>query len=183
MNTSRPLDSMEQALILTEQLSPLTVVGVMRLSNGPTPMKLREALSILQRRLPVLQARIEQEDDRQILAISPDTPPIPMQHQTRQDDEQWRAVVDSELNRQVETNPGPLLRCTYLSSPNGDALSELVLAFHHVLVDAVAGLHLCHLLLEVCQMAGATETAEDAATVQALPHKAPGAVHDPPIGG
>jgi len=60
------------------------------------------------------------------------------------------------LNHRVDITSGPLLRCHYLIDQNGEN-ADLVLTFHHTIVDAASGMHLFHKLLEFCAGVQATD--------------------------
>lgn len=94
--------------------------------------------------------------------------PIPLRQLERRDDETWRGAAEAELNQRIDIASGPLLRCAYVApaNENGDTpaergRSELILTFHHTVMDAVSGAPLLRQLLTLCEEPeGETELAD-----------------------
>ena len=53
----------------------------------------------------------------------------------------WHGVVESELSLPFDTFPGPLMRATVLSGPDG---ASIALTFHHAIVDGLSGTRILH---------------------------------------
>src|SRR5712691_6536201 len=96
----RALGSMESALNLTDVFSPLNLVTVARVSDGPSPAALRQALDALQARRPELRARLGQRGGRPCFEPA-GRAPIPLQTLTPGSGDDWRAVVEAELNTRL----------------------------------------------------------------------------------
>lgn len=146
----RDLGSMEQALLVADAFSALTVLSVLRLANGSTPEVLQQALAMLQRRHPLLRAKIGYQNGRPAFEISESAPPIPVHVVDWQDDRQWQVMARAELNQCVDTTIAPLLRCTYLYGAGDNTPSDLIVAYHHTIMDAASGIRLHHQLLSWC---------------------------------
>ena len=85
---------MEQALTLMNTFAPLTVVAVLDLRNAPPPERLRSALDILQRRKPLLRARIERGTWGGY-RFAPTEQPIPLEVLERPGDGHWQLARPS----------------------------------------------------------------------------------------
>ncbi len=146
----RPLGNMEHALTLTGQFEPFSVVGVLRLLNGPTPEALRRALDRLQREQPLLNVGITAQGKRFYFTESTDSPPIPLQIDAWQDDMQWQTVAAAALNTAVNIQTAPLIRCTYLYQTGKNKVVDLIFVYHHAIMDAASGVQFYHRLLSLC---------------------------------
>jgi hypothetical protein len=142
----RALGSMETALNITDSFSPLNLVSVARLSDGPSPTDLRKALDALQSRRPELRARIALSGGRPYFEPA-GRAPIALQTITPQYATDWQGVAEAELNTRLPSEAGPLARCTYLYRPEAGAVSDVVLTFHHTIVDGGSALGLWRELL------------------------------------
>ena len=144
---------MEQAFLVTETFAPLTVVSVLRLANGPAPETLARALARLQQRQPLLRAYLRRHRGRAVLDLDAAAPPIPMRLVGWRDEQQWRGVAKTELNARVDPTIAPLMRCVYLYGAGDNAPSDLIVAYHHTIMDAASGIQLYHQLLTLCAAA------------------------------
>ena len=144
----RALGSMETALSLTDAFSPLNLVSIARLSDGPSPGAVRQALDALQARRPELRASIAARDGRLYFEAGGPAP-IPLQIVTPRSEHEWQSVAEAELNQRLPSAAGPLARCTYLYRPGPAAPSEIVLTLHHTIVDGGSALGLWRELLKL----------------------------------
>ncbi len=142
----RELGTFERAQTLVGRIATLNAVVVLRLLAGPSSQVLTQALTLLQRRHPLLRARIEPRGRR--LFFTPGVGATAFRQLPRQDDSQWQAVAAAELDTPFAFSAGPLWRCTYLVAPD-QPTSELLLTFHHAVMDATSGLALCQELLSL----------------------------------
>jgi hypothetical protein len=147
----RALGSMETALNLTDAFSALNLVSVARVSDGPSPAALRQALDALQARRPELRVRIGRVArglrGGRFYFVPAGRASIPLQTVIPADNDDWQAVVESELNTRLPSATGPLARCTYLYRPQPGEPSEIVLSLHHTIVDGSSALSLWRELL------------------------------------
>ncbi|MCP4426700.1 MAG: hypothetical protein GY803_19580 [Chloroflexi bacterium] len=144
------LGSIEQMWALAGEFSGFAAVSVLHLQNGPDPDTLRQALNQLQRRQPLLQAKIEVKNRRFYFAFPPNVPPIPLQIAARQDGEQWRQAATEALNQTLDIGVAPLMRCVYLYQPEPDTTVDLIFIYHHAIIDAVSSLNFYEQLLSLC---------------------------------
>ena len=154
----RALGSFERALLVQDRHGPFHIVAVVQLGGAPGPDVLRAALKLLQQRHALLAARVRQAKGRPYFEAIPD-PPVPMSVLARQDDEAWRAVAESELGRPIDTDRGPLFRCTYLFDAEGGR-AEVVLALAHPIIDAPGCMLLVDELLRFAQQLAEGRTPE-----------------------
>ncbi len=143
----RRLGHFEEALTLTDEHAPLNAVAVVRLADGPAPEVLRAALAELRRRHPLLRARLVRSVRGH--AFVEGAPEIPLAEAERASEESWQALAENELSTAVDTATGPLMRATYLTSPESER-AELVLTFHHAAMDATSATAFLGELLERC---------------------------------
>lgn len=134
----------------------LVAVGVIHLAGGPEPEALCQALRVVQARHPLLRARLGTRSGRPAFEVLDPAPPIQF------DVAEWTAEADTLARAQRMLNepfaPGevPLLRVAYLAS---EERSDLLLAFHHAMMDAPSAARLVHDLLTACAMGeGGRET-------------------------
>lgn len=161
----RELGTFETAATLTNERHAFVVVVVVRLAAAKSPERLRYALDALQRRHPPLAVRIVEHGG--CFRYEPEgTPRIPLRVVERAGEEHWREVTERELDARIDAVRGPLARCTFLAPPEplGDTPAEILLSFHHAIVDAASGTALVGELLRLCGPAdGPVEPAVDEA--------------------
>ena len=145
----RQLGGFESAQAWTGASFPYNAVTVLRLAGRPDEERLRRALAGLQRRHPLLRARLERRGSRWWFDVG-ESAPIPLRRVERQSDEAWRPVAEEELNTALEIGTAPLARCVLVASAADDAASEIVICLHHAIIDATSGATICRQLLEMC---------------------------------
>lgn len=138
----RKLGAFESALTLSDEHVPLNVVVVLRLAAGPSPEALRRALDALQQRHPLLRVRIVQRGggytfDRGRGAA------VALRLTEREDSRAWVAEAEAELGERIDLAGVPM-RCVYLTA---DRACEILLTFHHAIMDATSAVNLCRELL------------------------------------
>jgi hypothetical protein len=151
----RSLGRFETALTLTGEHAPFVVAVVLCLADDPGEAALRAALDALQARRPMLRARIAGDGPRDF-RFAAGAPPVPLRSLPRRDPEAWRALAEDELNTPLDRRRGPLLRCTRLAGGGGSA--DLVLGFHHAILDAASG---AALVVELLALLAAAEGGGD----------------------
>ncbi len=147
MFLNRKLGSFEQTWVMMDEFVPVLFVGVLHLTNGPAAKVLRQALSLMQRRHPLLRVAIANRGGNRHFVGSGNPPEIPLKVLKRTGTDQWREVAERELNTAVDTSRPPLCRCTYLQ---GSADSEFIFTFHHTIIDSRAGMTFVDELLSLC---------------------------------
>jgi hypothetical protein len=153
---SRALGAFETAQALTNAHTPFNVVAVLTLRNGPGDRTLRQALDAVQERHPLLRSRLEPVDGG--FFFTPTTRPMSLETLDRVDDSTWIEVAERELGRALDTESGPLARCLSVGGAAGEAESELLLTFHHSIMDATSGTNVVRELLTACAAIESGET-------------------------
>jgi len=149
----RELGIFETAATLSNDHAAFVVVAVVRLDGVVAVERLRGALDVLQRWHAPLAVRIVERSGR--FFYEPEgTPPIPLRVVERSGEEDWWPVAEAEVNERVDSAVGPLLRCVYVRPPGGEGgegQSELMVTFHHAIMDEVSGAEVLGELLEMIQ--------------------------------
>jgi len=134
---SRALGAFETAQALTNAHTPFNIVAVLPLRNGPDEETLRLAVDQLQQRHPLLRSKLEPVGGG--FLFSPTTRPISLEGIDRANDSTWVEVTERELGRPLDTDSGPLARCLRIAGSVREVESEVVLTFHHSIMDATSG--------------------------------------------
>jgi hypothetical protein len=142
----RELGSLERGLTRTDLYAPFNVVSVARISGPLQADTLRAALDHLQARHTLLNVRIEHQGGRFWFAAS-NGGPIQLEILPRAGDDAWLAAVEAELGKRISTQTGPLLRCVFLP-PSDDRRGEIILTYHHSIMDGTSSIVLWRELLE-----------------------------------
>ena len=137
----RKLGIFERALLRSDQHLPFNVVGSLALENPPPPAKVHAALSLLQQRHPFLRTTIV----NQAFELLPDSI-FTFNVIQRENDMHWMDIVEQEMNTRLELSAG-LFRINYLYE---ERHAELILTFHHAIIDATCGMNLINELLSAC---------------------------------
>ncbi|MFO0623075.1 MAG: condensation domain-containing protein [Polyangia bacterium] len=130
----RALADMERAFYLLDcgtRFNGIQVVSIQGVIEEPL---LRLSLDRLQARHPLLRVRLT-GDDKTLGFTEDGAGPLPLLVLDRQGDDHWQAVVDIELNRPFVRTDDHLTRLLWLRGPKR---SELVIAHHHVIADALS---------------------------------------------
>jgi hypothetical protein len=134
--TLRRLSSFERLFWLMDQDRPAHIGLVAQISGKTTPAEWRRALAAVQRRHPLLTARIEADADgvpwfRQTLLA-----PIPFRITTGDPESDWHRALAEELVRPFDLGTAPLVRAVVIQ---GDDRAAFMLLMHHSVGDALAG--------------------------------------------
>jgi hypothetical protein len=141
----RALGSVETAMAFSNEIAPLTVVCAMELRGELSESQLADALRRLQARHPVLRVRLSKQDG--VYCFDPTgTPEIPLTI-AHAETVSWAELVEEEMNRRIDAETGPLIRCTYLRG----ASTWIVVSFHHSIIDGTAAMGLLDELLFLSQ--------------------------------
>ena len=127
----------------------LTPAGLVRVRGGILQHKpLEKALAVLQNRHPKLRARIVKgERARYFFEEMDEAPPIPMEIQTLGDDlDYWRLFIKQANTLPFDTGKGPLMRVYVLNQRDGKSC-DLILVWHHAIVDGPSVFTIFHELL------------------------------------
>ena len=131
----RPLSPVEQVIWRLDQGASLNVTMVCRIRGPVSEVALRRALDYVQQMHPCLQVRIEESMVGPAFC-SRNVPCIPL---TQLDVplDRCTPIVESEINRAIPSQIGPLARCVYLR--HSQEMHHLLVTFHHVVGDGISG--------------------------------------------
>lgn len=140
---------MEQAFTLTNEAFPLCVVCVLHIKTGPEVPKLKAALGQLQARHILLRAGISRKKGRLYFHTLDPLPEIGLMVADRRDADTWQGIAEEALNTTFDQT-GPLMKCWYVREAD-QAASELIVCFHHAIIDGTAARLILH---EILSLAG-----------------------------
>jgi NRPS condensation-like uncharacterized protein len=143
----RQLGSNERIVYMNIQAGSINFVVVAHLSVHLHQDHVRKALDILCDRHPLLKTRIANQDGMPFF-ISDGVPPIPLRVVTRQDDTHWIEEAEHEVNTQLPSRTGPMIRAVLLTSPEA---TDVLVRFHHVIGDGMSGMYLMRDLLDLSE--------------------------------
>ena len=140
---------MEAALQVTGAFAPMSVAGIVRLRNAPDSERVRGALDAVQRRHPLLRARIISRRRKLSFDVSSQMPSISLEVLPRRNDTHWQDVASQVINTNLDVETGPLVSCIYLVDQDA-AEADLVFAYDHSIMDATSAGHLYDQILTLC---------------------------------
>ncbi len=117
---------------------PINVSLCARIRGELNVNQITEAIGWVQRRHPLLGARIVIDQHNQPRLVSEKVPPIPVQVIERLDEQHWCQEMCAELLRPFSWSEEPLARLVLLHSPD---VSDLILTYHHI-GDGLSGAYL-----------------------------------------
>lgn len=163
----RKLHPIEQAFTISNAVDPLVVVCALHLHHGPSVNGLTTALAQLQSRHRLLRAGIVASRRGLYFQHLSPTPPIPLAVIQRRHAAHWQSVGQEALNTSFAMS-GPLMRCWYLQA-NGSEESELIICFHHAIIDGSSARLVLHEILSLCGMVSLPEPLAEEVTAQFPP--------------
>jgi amino acid adenylation domain-containing protein len=140
--TGRPVGLLEQLFLALDRFRPMNVVACAHLSVPPDLDRVTAAAHAAQAAHPLLRARLD--DGGGMPRWRTDAGPLPLSVRARQGEDHWLRVAEEELALPFDLACGPLCRLTVLNGADG---ADLLLAFHHAVADAQAGMQLLAALL------------------------------------
>ena len=144
----RELGTLERSFVIADRHAPFHMVTVLHLENAPPAHLLQQALKVLQNRQPFLTACLQQERGNYYFESLVD-PTLPFHILPRWNAEHWLSVVEVELAHRIDSEMGPLFRCTYLYDATKER-GDIILAFSHAALDTASASQLMHQLLMTC---------------------------------
>lgn len=114
---------------------PFNVVFVGRVRGTVNPSAVATALERLRSRHPLLAVRAQIEDDGTGMFLGHGVPPIQVDVESREREDQWLAHVKDELRTPFPMETGPLVRATLIQS---ERTCDIILCGHHVICDGMS---------------------------------------------
>lgn len=139
-------------------------LAALRIDGPLNAATLAQCLSLLQNRHPLLQALIAESSAGYTftrtawLALSPDgrRAAVPLQVIARRNEDHWKEVARTEIDRDVAAGAHCLWRTVALQDAAGH-VRELLMLFHHSLCDGMSMTRFVHDLLELAGCAAADQ--------------------------
>ncbi|MFQ5527615.1 MAG: condensation domain-containing protein [Thermoanaerobaculia bacterium] len=161
----RPLGSFERAAAASGERYPFNLVVRLELKGPDIRRALRGALDEIQRRHPLLRARLVGSGSEAAFEVV-EANPVPVAIAKRNASECWRDIVEDELVRGFDESPCPLMRCTYIPPADGRQSADFVLTIHHAIGD---GDSVSRLLQETLELATGVDGTRIPSAVTSLP--------------
>lgn len=147
MTYIRSLNTIEEAFSISNTVHPLYVVCVLHLDRTPNLNELQKAFTKLQQRHLLLQATLREQNGEWQFHQVEKLEGIDIEKLNRNTSKDWQQAAENGLNTPF-TNTSLLMRCIYLADLNeASSKSELLLVFHHSIIDGHGARLLLHELL------------------------------------
>ncbi|MEG3934647.1 condensation domain-containing protein [Microcoleus sp. T3_B1] len=147
---SRKLGLVEMWMALGHDVGGGLIVNVVYLEGILTPDVIQQALKLVQQRHPMLQVYIVESEDGLYFQSSGITE-IPVQIIYKKDENEAIKVAEKEIHTKFTLGKNPLCRLTLLYSPQNQNTCEMIITFHHGIVDGISCMRFIDDLLFYCQ--------------------------------
>ncbi|NET75550.1 condensation protein [Okeania hirsuta] len=161
---SRKLGLVEKFMTLGHEVGGGLIVNVVYLEGFLAPDTVKQALKLVQNRHPILQVYIVECED-EFYFKSEGITEIPLQVLYKQDDNEAIKFAETELHKQFENGKNPLCRLTILYPDYYHNSCEIVMTFHHGIVDGISCMQFIDELVCYCQQ---ITDGENVSTVESL---------------
>ena len=135
------------------------VASLMRVRGSLEISVIKHSLSLLQKRHPHLKMHIVKNTDGMYFADQ-ENREIPLKIVKRRQENQWREVIEEELNHKIDSLKNPPIKLAYIPSAIGSNLFDLIFTIHHSISDGVSLIQLCREFLDYCARITAGEQVE-----------------------
>jgi len=113
------------------------IVNIVHMEGSLTPDIVKQALKLVQQRHPMLQVYIVECDDG-LYFQSKGITEIPLQVRYKQDENEAIKIAEKELHIKFIKGKNPLCRLTLLYSHQHQNTCEIIITFHHGIVDGIS---------------------------------------------
>jgi len=113
------------------------IVNIVYLEGILIPDLLKQSLKLVQQRHPMLQVYIV-ESEEELYFQSEGITEIPLQVIDKQDENEAIYIAEKELHTKFTYGKNPLCRLTLLSSQQAPNTCEIIITFHHGIVDGIS---------------------------------------------
>jgi hypothetical protein len=134
---NRKLGLVETWMALGHDLGGGLIVNVVYLEGVLTPDVVQQALKLVQQRHPMLQVYIVESEDG-LYFQSTGITEIPVQVIYKQDENEAIKIAEKELHTKFTPGKNPLCRLTILYSHQHQNTCEMIITFHHGIVDGIS---------------------------------------------
>lgn len=135
--SKRTLAPAERMIDAYDRASSLTYAILARVTGSLSESQLTDALRRLERRHPLLRARVDRSG-KEIELVPEEAAPIPLRVLDGSP-ELWRSMVTAALGERTWTDAGPRAELCWLRHSERD--STLVLSMHHLIGDGSSGIY------------------------------------------
>ena len=165
---NRKLGLIENLFDILHDVGSMIDVNVARIEGAIKPAILQQALDCLQKVHPLLQSHIVNLEDGAYFQWE-GTTKIPLYVIDKHDENQWLKVAEEELHQKFPRDTSPLCRVTLLRSSISNGINEIIVTFHHAIVDGMSCMLFVDQLLFYYQQIAAGEDIPKIVTMQLLP--------------
>lgn len=165
---NRKLGLVENLFEILHDLGAMIEVNAAQIEGPLTPTILQKALDLVQKRHPMLQVHMVGLADGTYFQ-SEGTSKIPLRVIDKQHENQWLEITEEELHQQFFGGVEPLCRVTLISPFTSNGISEIIVTFHHAIIDGLSCINFIHELLAYCQQIADEKQIPEIATMQLLP--------------
>jgi hypothetical protein len=130
----RPLSGFERLFLAIDKTNGCNFGITVSFSGIVAADRWKTAFDQVQKRHPLLNAGINEEDPHAPYFTTGACLPIPLSFQRRKSVTDWQRVMESEIADPFELSSGPLLRVAILEDDRG---CDLVVAAHHAVTDGM----------------------------------------------
>jgi NRPS condensation-like uncharacterized protein len=134
---SRKLGLVEKLMALGHDLGVGLIVNIVHIEGSVTPDIVKQALKLVQQRHPMLQVYIVESADG-LYFQSKGITEIPLQILYKQDEDEAIKIAEKELHTKFIEGKNPLCRLTLLYSQREQNTCEIIITFHHGIVDGIS---------------------------------------------
>ncbi len=161
---NRKLNDIETAFAIANTQYPLCVVCILHVSQSPDIAAWQQCIDALQKRHWLLRAQLIKQGGVFYFRESADYPAITVSAIARTNNESWREEAERLLNEHFAAE-APLMKVTAVFDSDATQ-SELIVAFHHAIVDGTYARLLLH---EILSIAGLPDGMHDTGMVHTKP--------------
>jgi NRPS condensation-like uncharacterized protein len=130
----RPLSAYERLFLAIDKINGFNFGIAVSFRGNLAHPRWQAALAQVQKRHPLLDAAINNDDPHAPFFTRGAGLPIPLAFQRRTSSTDWQRVMESEVAEPFDLSTGPLLRAVVLEDDTG---CDLVLTANHVVIDGI----------------------------------------------
>lgn len=165
---SRKLGLVEKWMELGHELGSGLIVNIAEIEGDVKPEIVQQALKLVQKRHPMLQVYIVETEDGMYFQSEGITE-IPLQViYQKHENEGWK-IAEKELHTKFPPGKIPLCRLTLLYSPENQTTCQMIITFHHGIVDGISCMQFINDLLLYCQKIVAGENIPQVESLELMP--------------
>ena len=165
---SRKIGLVETWMALGHDLGGGLIVNVVYLEGILTQDVVQQALKLVQQRHPMLQVYIVESEDG-LYFQSTGITEIPVQVIYKQDENEAIKVAQKEIHTKFTPGKNPLCRLTLLYSHQHQNTCEMIITFHHGIVDGISCMRFIDDLLSYYQKINEGENISQVESLEFIP--------------